>query len=89
MEYNVNTGNLTQSEREVLHKPSDMAELSGQCVGKANSPVFFSMVQTLDKFTAANCVGRFGLTARCFVSGRQPEGQAAVVNSPYKPGLTT
>lgn len=66
-----------------------MAKLFGQCVGKTNSLVFLSIVQTLAKFTVAYCVGRFGLTAQCFVSGRQPEGQAAVVNSPYKLGLTT
>lgn len=51
-----NTGNLTESEREILNEPSDMAKLFSQCVGKTNALVFLSIIQTLDKFTAAYCV---------------------------------
>lgn len=55
-----------------------MAKLFRQCVGKTNALVCLSIIQTLDKFTADTvCVGRFGLTAQCFVSGRQPGGQAS------------
>lgn len=62
----------------------DIAKLFSQCVGMKDALVFLFTEQTLCLLQHTVCVGSLGLKAQLLVSGRQPEGQAAAVNSPHK-----
>lgn len=69
--------------------PVTWQKLLSQCVGIQDALVFLSVVKTLCSLQHAVCVGSLGVKARLLSSGRQPEGQAALVYSPYKLGQRT
>lgn len=84
------TGNLTDRQWEGYWMNSvTWQKVFRRRVGTKDASVFLPIVQTLYSLQHTVCVGSSGLKAQFLVSGRQPEGQAAVVNPQHNLGQTT